>query len=129
MWNWNMWYFTCVFGTCDISHVKFHMLTHVKLCVSHVKFHMWIWNMWYITCEHMWNYVFHMWNFTKTVPSVVIYIYIYLTIIRPRRGDYRGIFAETNNCFSIFTEFILISLISLSVNFHKTGSRRILYHL
>jgi hypothetical protein len=37
-----------------------------------------------------------------------------------------------NNCFSIFTqafvffetEFILFSFISLSVNFHKTGSRR-----
>jgi hypothetical protein len=56
MWNWNMWYFTCVFGTCDVSHVKFHMLTHVQLCVSHVKFHMWIWNMWiwnmwFGTCE------------------------------------------------------------------------------
>ena len=60
----------------------------------------------------------------------------YLTIIRRRRGDYRGIFAgtksryspiitepEANNCFSIFeqafcvfgTEFILILRISLSV--------------
>ena len=61
------------------------------------------------------------------------YFIKYLTIIRLRLGDYRGIFAETksrwifppiitepeaNNCFSIFvflgTEFILISLISLS---------------
>jgi hypothetical protein len=72
--------FTCVFGTCDISHVKFHMSTHVKLCVSHIKFlmwnftcvklNMWIWNMWLFTCEHMWNYVFHMWSFTCEISHV-----------------------------------------------------------
>ena len=52
---------------------------------------------------------------------------------RRSRGEYSPIITEpeANNCFSIFTqafmffetEFILISLISLSVNFHKTGSR------
>jgi hypothetical protein len=32
----------------------------------------------------------------------------YLTIIRRRRGDYRGIFAETNSrCFSIFAQVFL----------------------
>ena len=65
---------------------------------------------------------------------IIIIVHKYLTIIRRRRGDYREIFAprrspgeyspiitepEANNCFSIFvffgTEFILISLISLSV--------------
>ena len=50
---------------------------------------------------------------------------------RRSRGEYSTIITEpeANNCFSIFTqafvffetEFILISLISLSVNFHKTG--------
>jgi hypothetical protein len=121
MWNWDMWYFTCVFGTCDISHVKLHMSTHVKLCVwhvkflicnftcefgtcefgtcnfshvntceimcftcevSHVKFHMWIWNMWiwnmwFFTCEHMWNYVFHMWNFTCEISHVRFHMWIW----------------------------------------------------
>jgi hypothetical protein len=52
---------------------------------------------------------------------------------RGSRGEYSPLITEpeANNCFSIFTqafvffetEFILISLISLSVNFHKTGSR------
>jgi hypothetical protein len=75
MWNWNMWYFTCVFGTCDISHVK--------LCVSHVKFHMWNFTCEFGTCEfgtcdishvntceimcftcEVSHVKFHMWNFT-----------------------------------------------------------------
>jgi hypothetical protein len=66
--------FTCETGTCDISHVKFHIMCFIIvfimcftckvsftceiMCftceVSHVKFHMWIWNMW------IWN----MWLFT-----------------------------------------------------------------
>jgi hypothetical protein len=51
---------------------------------------------------------------------------------RQSHGEYSPIITEpeANNCFSIFTqafvffetEFILILLISLSVNFHKTGS-------
>ena len=55
---------------------------------------------------------------------------------RRSRGEYSPIITEpeANNCFSIFTqafmffqtEFILISLISLSVNFHKTGIAAIL---
>jgi hypothetical protein len=43
------------FGTCDISHVKFHMWTHVNwsfTCeTSHVKFHMWSFACEFGTCE------------------------------------------------------------------------------
>jgi hypothetical protein len=53
--------------------------------------------------------------------------------LRRSRGEYSPIITEpeANNCFSTLTksfvlfgtEFILISLISLSVNFHKMASR------
>jgi hypothetical protein len=80
-----MWEIMCF--TCEVSHVNlehffnlehviFHMSTLVKLCVSHVKFHMWNFTCEFgtcdfshvNTCEIMCLHVkLHMWNFTCEV--------------------------------------------------------------
>ena len=87
MWKdvWN----TCIF-TCEISHVKFHMLNFT--CENSRVNHMWnftceishVNHMCNFTCEishvkfHMWNFTcktshvkFHMWNFTCESPHVI----------------------------------------------------------
>ena len=60
----------------------------------------------------------------------------YLTIIRRRRGDYRGITEpEANNCFSIFTQVNLQNnwLFKKNYYFHKQNHiykrAQVIYHV